>query len=262
MTTYSGTLSFVLNPLLPANLDSLNTKGGLYLTYDHAKECWKTSHIMPHKKMRSQQQDSIILKLCAESLSFLSPQNRVTLASRVNDFYTDGSIFSTSPDENGQIRFNSKIPKYSFLSNFKRTVLVYRHSMTPFPSVEALFSFVMAEKLGQAGRIDLEATPVKIKKAWGNVRNTWLESHPSQEDDLDDLAIETMQLCTDLKYDQNPVLARLLVETDEVPLFEQSTTSLVFGSDRVVDEDGIPHETGANALGHILEQKRKTLREH
>lgn len=256
-----GTLDQVLDPLTSTHrLDTLNTKGSLFLTYEPSKNCWKTSCIMPTRKERESQQDLVILSICKESLSFLQHTDRVTLALRVNAFYTDKSGYSVVPDENGEIRFNSRVPKYSFLSNFSRTVIVHRGTSLAYPSIESLFSCLMAERCGQAGAIDRHADPVTIKKKWGNIKAQWLSENPEREEHLKGVEIETMRHCVRLKFDQNSNFAELLLETEELPLFEQSTTSKVFGSDRVVDEDGENSESGENALGLILMRRREALR--
>ena len=149
----------------------------------------------------------------------------------------------------GEIFFQSR---HSFLSNFHDAPILYRDQM--YPTAEHLYQAekcLEASENGNHGKILLAATPLEAKRI-GDLVNETAEWRQNKE--------QIMTRIVDLKFDQNPILAELLIKTGEKTLNE-ATSNTFFGIGATLHSKEIKEKSyrGSNKLGQIIMAKRQRL---
>lgn len=257
-----GSLNAVLRSLEAEQFRKLYSDGmgGGFLSFDG--EEWVLSHVKIDRKKKLEEYLKIMEELSKNGLpEEYSRVQKEALIFKINEFFTEASDrrrFFTKPNQEGEneIRFNSKVEHYEYLSNFFNT-LVLNDRDEVFPSVEALYhnEIIYYTSGGAAALEDKMEDPIKIKKKGDSAKKEWLLDPLHKKNDLAKKADETLKQAEFSKYTLNPKLAERLVETGDAKLVEESTTSLYFGSHK--DETG--KEMGRNRLGEILTEVRTFL---
>ena len=144
----------------------------------------------------------------------------------------------------------------AFLSNMYRQPIYFNRQHEIFvsdelvyPSTENLYHALKCQHVDDRIRF-IKCTPFESKKLSKTmyVRPDW----------DDDMKIEAMKLCTDLKYDYNIDLQdKLLAVTDDIIVEENNWGDDFWG---MVYNHSKGHFVGQNNLGHILTSKREQIR--
>lgn len=147
-------------------------------------------------------------------------------------------------EHDSEIRFNSKIPKYEWLSNFFQT-LIYSEKPVPgiFFRVESAYKaykdFLVNNDKQSIHKIAKMTDVIKLKKLKADLPKT--------------KTVPLMRQLIYLKFNQNPTLKDKLVATSPATLIEQ-TDNMFWGEgpNQMV-------EKGENKLGKILMDEREFI---
>lgn len=258
-----GSLNVVLRGLEAEQFRKLYSSGreGGFLSFDGNE--WVLSRVKIDSKKKWEEYLRIVEELSKNGLpAEYDRAKKEALIYKINEFFSDASDrrkFFTKPNQEGEneIRFNSKVEHYEYLSNFFNT-LVLNDRDEVFPSVEALYhnEIIYYTSGGAVGLEDKMAPPTKIKKLGDRAIKEWLRDPSHNKKILVRAADEILRRAEISKYSLNPKLAELLKDTKDAKLVEQSTTSLYFGSFK---EEETGKEMGKNRLGEILAEVREYL---
>lgn len=149
----------------------------------------------------------------------------------------------------GEIFFQSH---HSYLSNFYGAPILVNDKI--YPSAEHLYQHEKCEAAGNTTGMNLihnAITPLDAKRIGDTVTETadWRQNKET-----------VMTNIVNLKFDQNPPLARLLLETGDKVLNE-ATNNMYFGIGATLHSREIKDKSykGLNKLGQILMNKRQQL---
>lgn len=208
------------------------------------------------KKEAPKQETATFEALFKEGLSNFSTEDQRTIISKVNNFFSNQHSFSTSPQSSeNEIRFNSKAKGYEYLSNWHPTLTVRVQDGEVFPSVEAFFHDTRIKKFGGNGLSNKKNPPIDIKHEGDHFMKNWKTQHPNKHDVTHAESIKIITQALEEKFATNPHLLKLLQETGDSKLVEESTTSLHFGSTKV---NGV--EQGENIVGKVIMDIRDKYR--
>lgn len=151
---------------------------------------------------------------------------------------------------NGDLYFASE---HAFLSNFHYSPIILQD--TVYDTAEHLYQALKCEHAGDNHRLDrvlAATTPLEAKR----VADALAES-PEWRARKE----EVMTRVVGLKFDQNPTLARLLLNTGDKPL-KEATFNDYFGIGATLHGREVKDKSyrGANKLGNILMTKRASMR--
>lgn len=252
----SSSLNVVLSNSGIKDSANLYTPAGGYLRYHADEKKWTLSKQPLSNKEFTQQSLIISEQLCREGLFVRDPES---LISRINEVFTEKNLYLINSQQPGQneIRFNSRVRGYEYLSNFFPTLIVDSRGRV-YPSAEAYYQIQKVYKLSNNDNpieipFDVEMNALKCKRLAENLLDQWIVEHPSKVESVNEMRLKLMEWVIVRKFEQNPVLKRLLVQTYPNKLTEHSTTDNFFGS----SAEGV----GENHLGNILMRLRTVYRE-
>jgi ribA/ribD-fused uncharacterized protein len=142
------------------------------------------------------------------------------------------------PDD--AIRFNSKTPEWSWLSNFSSHPVIFEGTL--WLTAEHAYQGAKCADPKERTKVELAPTPEAAKKLGGKV-----EAIP----DWDTLRGHVMAQLLWAKFDQHPLLAERLLATGGRTLIHAAPWDAYWG-------DG-PDEQGQNHMGAMLEEIRQEL---
>ncbi|MBX7066107.1 MAG: NADAR family protein [Parachlamydiales bacterium] len=178
--------------------------------------------------------------LSGEKLDDIS--NPEGLALRINQVFHERIAYS-EPTQDNQIHFKSK-SKFSYLSNFHPTLLLFRGRF--YPSAEHAYQSNKFSDEEHKGLYDPHLPAQKLKKAF-KTKN----GHPPSPED-DQARLELMQAVVKAKFACNRALKEALIQTSPYELVE-ATDSEFWGKGRSGE--------GLNHLGKILMALRSDILE-
>ena len=144
------------------------------------------------------------------------------------------------------IEFNSKSASYSELSNFHLSPFMLEGKM--WPTVEHYFQ---AQKFPADPELQERIRAAKTSLGAKRLGRT---KTPAFRSDWEIVKDELMEKGIKAKFQQNPVLATLLVGTGSAWLIEKAPRDSYWGSG--------PNGCGKNKTGHIIMRVRSALAEH
>jgi ribA/ribD-fused uncharacterized protein len=230
--------------------DSLYTPQGGYLIYGEG--CWKVTRNLTSKN-KDEAYKALSIQLETEGLAGVAKPE--SLVCRINFFFMH-KMSSLPVIPSDLIRFNSHQEGFEFLSNFYPTLIVDSKGKV-YSSSEHYYHFQMIKKCSLP---DEDPTlpppgsePIKWKK-WGeSVQKRYLaaQADPRAEEDLLRLKEKGMEVVIKKKFEQNPILCNLLIQTHPHKLQELSSSDSFFGA----NDQG----QGQNKLGYILMSQRDSF---
>ncbi|TFK49470.1 DUF1768-domain-containing protein [Heliocybe sulcata] len=147
--------------------------------------------------------------------------------------------------QTGAIKFYQRGQPYYEFTNFAPYPV--RYNQKDYPTCEHLFQSLKFDSQGDVDRIRSQATPRaaldEAKKLQGRVRKGWIEKR---------LNVKAMEQALLLKFTQHEQLKKMLLDTDDAKLIEDSPIDAFWGVG--------PNGQGGNELGKALEKVRSSLR--
>lgn len=131
--------------------------------------------------------------------------------------------------------------QYRFLSNFYPASIMFQG--TRWPTAEHLYQAMKATDLEGRAQFLVNENPAYAKRLGRKI---------TLRPDWNQIKLDVMQEIVKLKFDQNPRLQSMLLDTGNAELIEGNTWGDTFW--------GVYHGAGANHLGKILMAYRDNLR--
>lgn len=151
---------------------------------------------------------------------------------------------------NGGLFFHSE---HAFMSNFHPSPII--HNDVIYPTAEHYFQAEKCRHVGDMARLQrviTAETPLEAKKVADQINET---------PDWRNVKLEIMKTTLDLKFGQNPQLAKQLLDTGDAPLHE-ATKNGYFGIGATLHSKELRDRAykGLNKLGGALQELRDRLR--
>ncbi|CDQ41859.1 NADAR family protein [Virgibacillus salexigens] len=146
-----------------------------------------------------------------------------------------------------EIRFYSRSKKYFEFSNFSNNGFTIHNEFTGnlfYPTVEHYFQSLKFLDHSYSEKVRTASTPGEAKRLGKSrqypIRNDW-----------DDTRLYVMMTAVEAKFSQNPELEKMLVDTGDAVLIEDSPYDYFWGAGK--------NNTGQNMLGKLLMNYRDKL---
>lgn len=210
-------------------------------TYQGSEYCSKT-HLRKHAKAstHAQDQNPVRPQPAPQASKGNSPGGILSLFGLIRLFW------SGPRKSSGTIKFYEKGQPYYEFTNFAPYTI--RYNQKDYPTSEHLFQSLKFADEGDAERIRTQSTPrgalEDARKYQHRVRKGWTEQR---------FNVKAMEIVLLLKFTQYDQLKKLLLDTGDASLVEDSPIDSFWG----VGSDG----KGGNELGKALEKVRSNLRQ-